>query len=111
MHRVVNLQSIGLDKDVVASHKSAVQGMRDKYADSLHTSQVNDGTDDLDRPTLGVNADFGNATQANAFHDELKQYIQDHAGDFDYARTRVHDCNHAADRNEPCKIGDVWRLE
>ena len=110
MHRVVNLQSTGYNKDTIANHKTAIQNMRDDYSSYINTSQVNDGFDEDDNPTLGVNMDFNDATQASAFHDELRQYIQNNSGDFSFARTRVHDCNHAADRNEPCKIGDVKKL-
>ena len=110
MHRVLNLQSIGKDATVISNHKSEIQVIRDRFIDDLHSSQVNDGTNEDGNPTLGVGMDFNNATQGNAFHEELKQYIRDNSGDFSFARTRVHDCNHAADKNEPCKIGDMWKL-
>lgn len=110
MHRVTNLQSTGKDAAVISNHKTAIQSIRDTYSYYINSSQINDGTDEEGNPTLGVNVDFNDATQANAFHEELQTYILGKASDFSYARTRVHDCGHASDENIPCKLGDVKRL-
>lgn len=81
----------------------------DKYP--TNEANVNDGYDDNDDPTLGINADFNHAIDANAFHAWLKTFIEMNSIDFKSARTRVHDCFHASDQNLPCEMGDVWRLK
>lgn len=110
MHRVINLQSIGKDVTTISNHKTALQTMRDNYSTYIHNSAIDDGTNEDGNPTLAVSADFNDSTQGNTFHNELKQYIQNNANDFSFAKTRVHDCNHAAGINEPCVIGDTWSL-
>ena len=110
MHRVINLTSTGSDAAVIKSHKEAIQAERDKYLDYLHTSEVNDGTNENDKPTLAVNADFNNATQANTFNNWLKEYVQNNSSDFSTARIRIHDCFYASNENLPCEMGDVWQL-
>jgi hypothetical protein len=110
MHRVINLQSTGYNDTTVGSHKTELKSIVDGYSDNLHSSEVNDGHDENGNPTLAVNADFNSATAANSCHADIKTYIQNNADDFSFARTRVHDCMHAADKNEPCNIGDVWEL-
>lgn len=108
MHRVVNLTSNGFDTTVISNHKDTIKTEIEKY--SLHKKEVNDGTNEKGNPTLGVNADFNDATEANTFHSWLKTYIQNNSDDFEYARTRVHDCYHADGQSMPCKLGDVWEL-
>ena len=110
MHRVINLTSTGSDAAVVKSHKEAIKTECDKYSDSLHTSEVNDGTNEEDKPTLAVNADFNDATQANTFNNWLKEYIKNNGSDFSTARIRIRDCFHASGENLPCEMGDVWQL-
>jgi hypothetical protein len=73
-------------------------------------AQCNDGQNEEGRYTIGVNVDFNNSSEANEFNAWLKQTYLDNSSQFDYARTRVHDCMHAADQNQPCMIGDVWQL-
>lgn len=108
MHRVVNLNSVGNDAEQITICKEEIRQKLAEY--DLHVSEVNDGTDESGNPTLGVNADFNSASEANQFHDWLKQYVTERRDDFTYARTRVHDCYHADGQNLPCKIGDVWEL-
>ena len=108
MHRVVQMNSTGYKATTISSHKSNIETELSNY--STYEYQVNDGSDMDDNPTLGVNADFDSATGANNFHNWLKNYIQNNSADFENARTRVHDCYHAAGENKPCELGDVWRL-
>lgn len=108
MHRVVNMTSVGIDPDVIESYKEEIRQELAKY--DTFDAQVNDGQNEAGEPTLAVSADFGFASNANAFHDWLKAYLTERRDDFVSARTRVHDCYHAADENRPCKIGDVWEL-
>ena len=108
MHRVVNMTSVGIDPDVIESYKESIRQKLTEYI--THDAQVNDGLNEDGDPTLAVNADFRTATDANEFHDWLKQYISDRREQFKSARTRVHDCYHAADQNMPCALGDVWEL-
>ena len=108
MHRVVNLVSVGIDPVQIATCKEEIRQKLTEY--SLYDSQVNDGQSEDGDPTLGVSVDFNTVSGANAFHDWLKQYITDRQNQFKSARTRVHDCYHAADQNMPCQIGDVWEL-
>lgn len=108
MHRVVNLNSVGNDATALDNYKTDIKNELSNY--DTHSAEVNDGQNKESQPTLGVNVDFNDATQANNFHDWLKQYITDRVADFESARTRVHDCYHAAGENEPCKIGDIWEL-
>jgi len=109
MHRVVNLTSVGIDPVAIEGLKLEIRTKLTEY--SLYESQVNDGLDETGNPTLAISADFNSATEANAFHDWLKQFITTNRDQFKSARTRVHDCFHAADQNMPCELGDVWGLE
>lgn len=108
MHRVVNLVSVGIDPVQIATYKEEIRQKLTEY--SLNDSRVNDGLNEDGDPTLGVNADFNTVSQANAFHDWLKQYVIGRQEQFKNARTRVHDCYHAADQNMSCQIGDIWEL-
>lgn len=108
MHRVVNMTSVGIDAAQIETMKLEI---RQKLVDNgYHEAQVNDGVNEEGDPTLAVNVDFNSTTRANEFHNWLKQYISDHREQFKSARTRVHDCYHAADQNMPCTLGDVWEL-
>ena len=109
MHRVVNMTSVGVDLVAIEGYKNEIRQKLTEY--NLNDSQVNDGLNEDGDPTLAVNADFRTATDANEFHDWLKAYITDRREQFKSARTRVHDCFHAADENRPCEIGDVWELK
>ena len=108
MHRVVNLVSVGIDPVQIATCKEEIRQKLTEY--SLNDSQVNDGQNEDGDPTLGVNADFNTASEANGFHDWLKLYITGRREQFQTARTRVHDCFHAANENKPCQLGDIWEL-
>ena len=108
MHRVVNLTSVAIDVTQSSLYKEDIRQKLAGY--NLNESQVNDGVNEDGLPTLAVNADFNSATEANDFHDWLKQYITDRKDQFQSARTRVHDCYHASGQNLPCQIGDVWEL-
>lgn len=108
MHRVVNLVSVGIDPVQIATCKEEIRQKLAEY--SLNDSQVNDGLNEDGDPTLAISADFNTVSQANSFHDWVKAYITDCGGQFKSARTRVHDCFHAADQNMPCQIGDIWEL-
>ena len=108
MHRVVNMTSVGVDAAQIETIKLEIRQKLTEY--SLHENQVNDGQNEDGSPTLAINADFNSATEANAFHDWLKQLITTNRDQFKSARTRVHDCFHAADQNMPCELGDVWEL-
>lgn len=111
MHRVVNMTSIGNNADVISNHKSAISAKLDNYnQDNIHDRQINDGQNMEGKPTLGINIDFNSATDANNFHDWLRQYVTNNSSDFVSARTRVHDCFHASGENLPCEIGDTWEL-
>lgn len=108
MHRVVNMTSVGIDQDVIAGYKEEIRQELAKY--DTFDAQVNDGQNEAEEPTLAVSADFRTVSDANEFHDWLKVYITDRRANFINARTRVHDCYHAADQNMPCTLGDVWEL-
>jgi hypothetical protein len=109
LHRVVNLTSVGIDEVTISNHKDAISVKIASY--STHEYEVNDGHDMYDKPTLGINADFNSATEANSFHEWLTNYLTNNSGDFVTARTRVHDCFHASEENLPCEIGDTWELK
>ena len=109
MHRVVNMTSVGVDAAQIEVYKEEIRQKLTEY--NLSDSQVNDGQNEDGDPTLAVNIDFNVASEANAFHGWLKQYVTDRREQFKSVRTRVHDCYHAADQNMPCELGDVWRLE
>ena len=108
MHRVVNMTSVGIDAALIATYKNEIRQKLSEY--NTYDAQVNDGQNEDGSPTLAVSVDFRTVSDANAFHDWLKQYISDRRDDFVSARTRVHDCYHAADQNTPCTLGDVWEL-
>ncbi len=109
MHRVVNLTSVGVNAEAIESLKLEI---REILAENgVHEAQVNDGTNEAGDPTLAVAVDFNSATRANEFHAWLKQLITTNSDQFKSARTRVHDCFHAANQNMPCQIGDVWELK
>lgn len=109
MHRVVNMTSVGINSGIIAGYKEEIRQKLTEY--STYDAQVNDGQNEDGNPTLAVSADFRFASNANAFHDWLKVYITDRREQFKSARTRVHDCYHAANENRPCEIGDVWELK
>ena len=109
MHRVVNMTSVGIDPAVIEEHKEEIRQKLSEY--NTCDAQVNDGQNEEGYSTLAVSADFRTVSDANAFHNWLKQYISDRRDDFVSARTRVHDCYHAADQNMPCALGDVWELK
>jgi len=104
------MTSEGTDKTKIANHKTAIRTILDTYTEFLNTNEVNDGVNEADNPTLAVNVDFNNATQANKFNQELQNYITNNSADFLNARIRIHDCFHAAGESLPCAIGDVWQL-
>ena len=108
MHRVLQMNSTGYDDNVIGNHKDNIDDELTNY--STYEYQCNDGHDMEDNPTIGVSADFNSATDANNFHNWLKDYLQNNTADFESARTRIHDCYHASDENLPCKIGDTWEL-
>jgi len=94
MHRVVNTTSVGVDPVVIGNYKEEI---RQKLVENgYHEAQVNDGENEDGSPTLAVNVDFNSTTRANEFHDWLKQFVIDRGEQFKSARTRVHDCYHAA---------------
>lgn len=108
MHRVVNMTSVGVDAVQIETMKLEIRQKLTEY--STYDTQVNDGWNEDGDPTLAVSADFRTVSDANTFHDWLKTYITDRRANFINARTRVHDCCHAADQNMPCALGDVWEL-
>lgn len=109
MHRVVNMTSVGVDAAQIETIKLEIRQKLTEYI--TYDAQVNDGQNEDGSPTLAVSADFNFVSEANTFHDWLKQYITDRREQFKSARTRVHDCYHAADQNLPCELGDVWELK
>ena len=109
MHRVVNMTSVGVDAVQIETMKLEIRQKLSEY--NTYDAQVNDGQNEAEEPTLAISADFRTVSDANEFHDWLKQYITDRREQFKSARTRVHDCYHAADENRPCEIGDVWELK
>ena len=102
------MTSVGVDPATIAGHKESIRQKLTEYI--THDAQVNDGQNEDGDPTLAVSADFRTATDANEFHDWLKQYISVRRNDFVSARTRIHDCYHAANENLPCELGDTWGL-
>ena len=108
MHRVVNLVSVGIDPETIAGYKEEIRTKLSEY--DAYVGEVNDGTNEDGNPTLAVNADFNLTSEANEFHNWLKDFIINHREDFKNARTRVHDCFHAANQNMPCQLGNVWDL-
>jgi hypothetical protein len=111
-HRVLTLDSYSVSdateqeiKDIKNEIKVELSGFT-----TLHSYTCNDGQNEEGRYTIGVNADFNIAENANNFNIWLRSKLTENSSKFEYARIRVHDCMHAADRNEPCKIGDVWNL-
>ena len=108
MHRVLNLNSVGTDATTMEVHKLAIRGQLE--INDTHEAQVNDGQDEGGNITLAIVADFNHVDEANTFHTWLKDYINTNAVDFTMARSRVHDCHHAAGQSLPCMIGDVWNF-
>ena len=108
MHRVLNLTSTGTDAETLDQLKHQIRDKLTAY--DTHTAEVNDGQNEEDQPTLAASVDFNDATEANGFHEWLKDLLTANREAFAEAMTRIHDCNHASDNNLPCKIGDVWRL-
>lgn len=108
MHRVLNLNAIGISEEATENHKLVIRAELEQY--DLWEVQVNDGHDENNQPTLAISADFNHVDNANGFHTWLKGYIVDNATDFSFARTRIHDCHHAEGLSLPCMIGDVWNM-
>jgi len=111
-HRVLTLDSysvLDVTEQEIKEIKNEIKAELSGYT-TLHTYTCNDGQDEESRYTIGVNADFNVADDANSFNLWLRTKIQDNSDKFEYARIRVHDCMHASDQNLPCQIGDVWTL-
>jgi hypothetical protein len=110
-HRVIQGNSdstSGATEQQIKDIKNEIKVEASGY--STHFSEINDGLNEEGRFTIGVNIDFNDATDANTFHTWLKQKFTDNTSLLETARTRIHDCYHAADENQPCMIGDVWNL-
>jgi hypothetical protein len=110
-HRVVqsnSYSSSGATEQEIKDIKNEIAQQLTGY--TTHFAECNDGINEEGRYTIGVNVDFNISSEANEFNGWLKQKYENNSSKFDYARTRVHDCMHAADQNQPCMIGDVWRL-
>ncbi len=111
MHRVVNMNSVGIDADTINNYKAEIIDELDTYnKPQIYDMQINTGQNMEGNPTLAVNVDFNVATDGNDFFFFLKQFILDRKVDFIRARLRIHDCYHAEGENLPCQIGDVWEL-
>lgn len=108
VHRVVNLVSTGIDQQTIPGYKEEIRTKITEY--NTHVAEVNDGTNEEGDPTLTVNVDFNSAADANEFHNWLKDFLTQCREDFKNARTRVHDCFHAANESMFCQLGDVWNL-
>lgn len=109
-HRVVQLDSDVVDSTTADDMQTSINNHLNSSSYDIHKRAVNDGTNIEGGATLGVHVDFAIATDANSFFGWLKNYIQTNSGNFDRARLRIHDCMHAADKDEQCKIGNVWEL-
>jgi len=109
-HRVVQLDSDVVDSTTADDMQTSIKNHLNSKDYDIHKRAVNDGVNLEGTPTLGVHVDFAIVTDANSFFDWLKSYVQTNSDSFDRARLRIHDCMHAADKNDPCKIGNVWKL-
>ena len=108
MHRVVNMVSVGVDAAQIETMKLEIRQKLSEY--NTYDAQVNDGQNEAGEPTLAVSADFRTVSDANEFHDWLKRFVTDRRKNFKRARTHIHDYYHAANKNTPCELGDIWRL-
>jgi hypothetical protein len=108
MHRNVQSNSYGSNETTINNHKDTIKTELETY--DLSSYQCNDGQDENGNFTIGLTADFITADDANTFNNWLKNYYSTNSADFDFARIRIHDCYHGEDGNEPCMIGDIWRL-
>lgn len=102
------MTSVGVDPIVIEIYKEDIRQKLEEY--DIYDARANDGQNEEGNPTLAVSADFRTVSDANEFHDWLKTFLSSRREDFVSARTRVHDCYHAAGQNRPCELGDVWRL-
>jgi len=110
-HRVVqsnSYSSSGVNEQEIKDIKNEIVAKLTGY--TTYFAECNDGQNEEGRYTIGIDVDFNNSEEANEFNYWLQQKYLDNSIKFDYARTRVHDCYHAADQNQPCMIGDVWTL-
>lgn len=108
MHRTVQSNSYGSNETIIANHKNTVVTKIATY--STYDSQCNDGINESGKYTIGLSVAFQGVSDANEFNNWLKELYYDNSSDFEYARTRIHDCYHAEYESKPCKIGDVWEL-
>jgi len=57
-----------------------------------------------------LNINFIYAENANDFHLWLKNEINNNLNIIEDAETKIHDCMHGNDKNQPCMIGDIWKI-
>lgn len=110
MLRVIMVQSVGKDKDTIKDHKNNIKDRISNADYDLNDWTVNDGTNDDDDPTLGINLKFNSTSDATTEWDKLKNFFQDNSDDFQWVRMTIHDCEHNTNGNLPCSLGDTWRL-
>ena len=72
LHRVVNLVSVGDPEGLLLAKEEEIRTKLFEY--DVYVGEVNDGTNEEGEPTLAVNADFNLASEANEFHNWLKDF-------------------------------------
>ena len=110
MIRVIMAQSIGKDSNTISTHKNNIE---DRIASSnydINEYAVNDGTNEDNKPTIGINIKFNSTNDCTTEFNELKNFFNSNSGDFEWVRITVHDCEHNTNGNLPCSLGDVWEL-
>ena len=110
-HRVIQSNALSNESATEQEIKDIKNEIKEEASGySTHFCEINDGQTEDGRFTIGVNVDFNSATDANTFHNWLKTKYQNNSDKLETARTRIHDCYHAADQNQPCMLGDVWEM-
>jgi len=110
-HRVIQVDSKVTSSGEADSLQTSVENQLNDKNYSLHTREVNDGSDLDDVATLAVKTDHDNDSEANEFYSWLWNFAQNNQAVFNddgsvatdgflTFRIKIHDCKHLESINE-----------
>lgn len=115
MNRIIqaNINSkSGTTKNQMDSFLNEIDNKLDNENNIFEKKTGNYITDyeEFENYSIILNINFIYANDANNFHTWLKDKIFENETLFKNAKTKIHDCMHGNDKNQPCMIGDIWNL-
>lgn len=116
-HTVVRLQGEKISSELAANElKTDIENELENRGYDTRDVAINDGTNTEGDVTLRVNIDFVKPSEANSFYSYLKRFVEanevvdDEDEGFVEAHLDIHECMHLEGVDEPCSIGNSWRL-